>query len=608
MAYSDQSTVFRAVKHQFFTEIAPLDDVTTKLEIAEQRAKAMGYSFLQENKAALETEFSAMFSILRKKSKEDSKKAEVFWVYCYYCASLLEAYSIAYSQQGKADDFIQMKNKIKDRLANKAANDDLDETFIEYMFDSFNTSLNNLSTAPFHLSRIRDYVAYANLCRIYWVFSRLTMTAGFTLARDLNLIDKLDALLGTHTDVDKIISVFQAPTAVINYFSVGFFLARFIIDGGLLLRHTFFPSALERGTACTVHKLDTLPGVSTIDAYRNSYIIIQNKETSQPTLYYIPKVGDKQQISIKQDNDLNSLEELMNKKKFYQLKADEIKALITIPTGHIPETSTVLERFKHELYKRHCNFANDLVWATVNFLTNFNHITQIPGPVAVYITAAFLVFDVCMVLYKCHLAKQEYLVKKGQYEQEIQDYRDLIKSGKMKPSEGQMHIDMLEEQLKDLEISWKAKEATFYFVAAAAALLMMGFTASTLVSPAALAVACFFVCTLAVAMYLSSGAYSQYIEKSLYLEQAELTGKNLAVAQKEYEAARNDFIFTMIKNTVVPMVLIATFAVCWQAAIVLTAMYIGFEAIHAYCQHCDRQQAKKLALEAPTDDNSLCFN
>ncbi|MDI1352705.1 MAG: hypothetical protein PSV35_08095, partial [bacterium] len=261
-------------------------------------------------------------------------------------------------------------------------------------------------------------------------------------------------------------------------------------------------------------------------------------------------------------------------------------------------------RFKHELYKRHCNFANDLVWATVNFLTNFNHITKIPGPVAGYLTSVFLVFDVGMALYKCHLEKQEYLIKKAQYSDEIAAYTNPEHFKRMSAEYKLEHIDLLHKQLIELEINWQTKEATFHFVAAAAAMLMIGFTASMLLSPPILVVGAYLVCTLAVAMYLSAGSYSLYKEKSLYLEQAQLTGTHLALAVKEYEIARNDFMFIMTKNTVMPLLLITTFAICWPAAVCLTALYIGYELVHAYNQHGDTKAAKELALTESVQESA----
>lgn len=114
-----------------------------------------------------------------------------------------------------------------------------EDEFIDSLKNNFLDSFKNLCTAPAHLSRIRDYVAYSNLCRVYWVFCRLTLVSGFTLAKETHFLEKLDKILGTHTDADKIIDTLKAPNGVLNYFSVGLFLFRFAIDFGLLIRHTF---------------------------------------------------------------------------------------------------------------------------------------------------------------------------------------------------------------------------------------------------------------------------------------------------------------------------------------------------------------------------------
>ncbi|CAM2738872.1 coiled-coil protein [Legionella steigerwaltii] len=513
MAYSKQNEVFTFTddKFQFFTQLHNKELESFKQ--IDDRASGVSYSFILKNQRELEAEFNHLFYILNKQKNDDDEKNIAFWKYCYYCSSLLEAFHLAYSQHAKVEKDRENKQKIMDRILKKAKQDKKDEEeFIESLRKSYINGFRNLFTAPAHLSRIRDYVAYVNLCRVYWVFCRLTLTSGFTLAKELQLLEKLDAILGTHTDADKIIDFIKAPNGLLNYFSVGLFLMRFAIDFGYLVQHTWFPTDLEK-----------------------------------------------------------------------------------------KDKTTALERFKYEFYKRHCNFANDLVWATVNFITNFNHITNIPDPTAGYITAIFLGFDVCLTLYKCHLAKQEYLLKKEQYETELREYT--LHPEKFQGMDIKRHKEMLELQLNELEINWQTKEGTFYFNAAAASLLMIGFSASLLLTGPGIPVACFFVCTLAVAMYLSSDSYSKLHEKSLRLDEAKNTRKDLQLALNEYEAARNDFIFTMIKNTVMPTLLIATFAVCWPAAIALTVVYLGYEIYHAHDQH--NSTKAPLALEGPGNDSPI---
>jgi hypothetical protein len=103
-------------------------------------------------------------------------------------------------------------------------------------------------------------------------------------------------------------------------------------------------------------------------------------------------------------------------------------------------------------------------------------------------------------------------------------------------------------------------------------------------------------------MYLSAGVYAQYQDKKIRLEHAQLIGTDLQIAVKECDSARNQFIFTMVKNSVVPLVLITTFAISWPAAVILTALYLGAELLHAYGQHKDGAVVKQLSLADPQDE------
>lgn len=493
MVDSMLTTAFRADKHKFFSKIATDNSIETKIVSANDIAIKTPYLFLLENKAVLEEEFTNLFAVLKKENDENTAG---FLIYCYYCASLLEAFHRAYDQEQKAKDFIEIKKQIKARIKREPEKANLGFSFSKTLRNKFQESISELISTPFHLSKIRDYVAYTNLTRLQWLFCRLTLTQGLTLANELQLIENLDAFLGIHTDVDQIISAFQVPAEILNYFSVGLFLARLMIDGGLLIRHTFFPSELECG-------------------------------------------GE----------------------------------------------TTLWARFKYEFYKRHCNFANDTTWSVVNFLTNFSHLSHIPNPVAGSMTVVFLFFDMSMFLYKNQLAKAEYLIKTAQYTQEINDYRNADKFLEMSQVTKLFHISMLEKQLMELDINWETKQASFYYLAAAAALLGVGFAASMLVASPVLILCSYYLCHLGVVMYISSGAYSQYKEKKLTLGRPDLTGNNHLSALLEYELARNAFISTMIKSCIIPSLIIAAVAIYLPIAVGLAALYVGYELLKSYQHH-----------------------
>lgn len=487
-------------KNKFFSK-PRTQNIKQEIEAIDLDVEKREYSFLLENQIALEAEFLQMFAVLKK------QKNELFWLYCYHNASLLENFYKAYSQQTKEANFRELKEQIKNRLEYVCVTKDAEKNFIQVLERNFIDGFQNLMKIPFHLSVLRDYVAFSNISRLYWLFCRLTVGKGLFLAQELKWIENLDAILGIHTDIDKIVSVFEAPNGVLRYFSVALFLIRFIIDASLLLRHTFFPTDSE-------------------------------------------KRGK----------------------------------------------STAYDRFIYEFNKRHCNFANDLVWASINFLTNFNDITHISGPLANGITAAFLGFDVCMALYKCYLANQSYLVKKAQYDREIMDYNCPLKFKELTPEARDDHITVLKAQTAELFMDLKTKEATFYFCASAASLLMLGFSATLIFSPAGIIFASYFMCHMAIAMYLSAGTYSKYTEKSLRLEQAELKGQDLIISHKELNCARSEFIFTILKNATIPMVLITTFALYWPAALALTALYLGYELLHSYDQYSKNKELEHLSI------------
>ncbi|KTD18780.1 coiled-coil protein [Legionella lansingensis] len=249
------------------------------------------------------------------------------------------------------------------------------------------------------------------------------------------------------------------------------------------------------------------------------------------------------------------------------------------------------KRFTNEVYKRHASFLNDIVWGTVNCVTNYNEFFGISAPVAGWIVAGFLLFDVCLILWRQHLEKQEYLTKRSQYLKEMGDIEH--------DPAAHEHYVVLVEQLRQLDLSWDASNATYWFNASAAFLLMAGFSASMVFTAPVMVLACYMVCTFAVAMYLSDGAYKEYKEKSLILEYAQLTNQGEDAALKQYQNARNELAFTLTKNTVMPALLIGTFAVCWEAAVLLAVAYTGYELYRSYSKHC---QAR---MESSLEENEL---
>lgn len=274
-------------------------------------------------------------------------------------------------------------------------------------------------------------------------------------------------------------------------------------------------------------------------------------------------------------------------------------------------------RLKRELYDRHGTMLNDVVWGVINLVTNYNQLFHIAGSTAGWMVAGFMLFDVSLLFWRRYWAKQEYLAKEAQYNEDLWHYSEKLR-GECTPKDRRLFEDyssIINKQKIQLNIEWNAKNATYFFNILAATLLIAGFSASMLFTPAGLIIASYVLCTIAVSMYLSDGAFNLFWEKRQRLEEAKTDARtpnsanDLKTAQEEYSKARNEFLITMAKNIFIPALFIATYAICWQAALVLTAMYIGYLVWDAYYEHAGKLDAKdstlSTKLECKSDEDAL---
>jgi hypothetical protein len=119
---------------------------------------------------------------------------------------------------------------------------------------------------------------------------------------------------------------------------------------------------------------------------------------------------------------------------------------------------------------------------------------------------------------------------------------------------------------------------------AAATIIFFGFSTSLLVTMPLLLCASYFTIVLGTALYLSADAYSEYKEKQLVEENLKFIGKNTQTAKANTQAAWHKFATTITKNTVMPIIIMATLAVCWQAALALIILSIAYEYATKYYQ------------------------
>jgi hypothetical protein len=482
MTYSAQYRDFSADKQHFFS-----DALTARS--AKVRANGKDYVFLANNHLLIEQEFNQLFASLKKQSKNNQE----FWLYCIYCCDLLRSYYTAYNKQDKAEYYRSQLEKLKARSKSGGFLDN----DVRSLKQKIAADLGVLASTPVHIAKIRDWVAFANIYRLHFTFCRLTVRQSLLLASELKWLEKLDQMLGTHMDVNGMVSRLNAPAALFNLLSVGLFAARLIINAGLLLKHTFLPATEQ----------ECLLGV---------------------------------------------------KKRFYQ-----------------------------EVYARHCVMINDAVWGATNLLTNYRMLFNISAPFAAWLTAGLLVFDVSWLFYGRRLAKAEYRVKEAQYRHEKNNYELLMQAasiGMDDMKKYQKHCQMLDKQLDELRLNEETANAKFLFNILAAVLLTTGFTTSLLLATPVAVIVSYFVIVVGVAMYFSAGTYGAYKEKSLILQQHKLNSENTDIAQHDKHVTRNALIITMAKNIIIPMLIVTALAVCWEAALLITALYIGYECLHGYFQ------------------------
>lgn len=487
MNYSAVYNGFLSDKKSFFAPIPVLfassESKGSHINNVKRLAEEKDQIFLAKYRVLIEQEFEQMFASLREKASESAE----FWLYCYYCCVMLQAFYRAYDKQGELDKYCELGEQIRTRYetgvfeAGVQAN--TEEAFLDYIQKKIAKDLGVMAITPRHSSKLRDWLAFANIYRIQMAFCRISIKQYLLLMHEFQWLDKVNSIFGTNANIETMIATLNAPGDIFNLLSVGLFAARFIVNAGTVLKHTLAPTDGEK--------------------------VVPWKERLSGAL-------------------------AMN--------------------------------------RRYCTMLNDAVWGTVNSLTNYAPYFHISAPVASWLTAGFLVFDVSLLIYRRHLDYQDYVVKKAQYTKERDQYLALPPS-----AENTEHCKMLLEQITQLDIKWHTSRAAFTCNIVAATLLMSGFTASLLLAslPVAVTVA-YFACAIAVALYLSADVYGAYVNKTEELQRQELKGLDTREAKFNAHKARNDFILTMVKNTVMPLLMVMTAAVCWQAALVIAVAYVGY--------------------------------
>lgn len=278
------------------------------------------------------------------------------------------------------------------------------------------------------------------------------------------------------------------------------------------------------------------------------------------------------------------------------------------------EQSTYWQRFKKEMDARGFSMLNNVVWGSINLITNYYQLFRIPATTASYIVAGVLIFDVALLMASYYKDRYDYNKKRILLGQQLNNIRQeiggLAISNSVEEQNKRQYLiiqqDIISQQLRQLEDQWQVTTSVYLFNTSAAVLLLAGFTTMLFVTGFAV-LPCLAVCVLACAMYASDGALGEYKKVSINYQRIKQQGNPgaLQLARREKNQAMKDFSFTLLENTIMPTLLLTSFAICWQAALVLTVLYIGYKiAKYAYDKNkklpADSESAKlkKLSLFA----------
>lgn len=251
-----------------------------------------------------------------------------------------------------------------------------------------------------------------------------------------------------------------------------------------------------------------------------------------------------------------------------------------------------LRLFFAELYGRRVNLVNDLVWTLVNLLCNYNYLFHISAGLAGWLTFGFLLFDAAWIVINWFLEQPKNQAKLDIIQKRIEELQiELNNASEAEKPKIRRKIDIENMLKREQQKQIEADFARTLFNVGAASFIAAGFATALIFTPAGIGTIAFFLCVIGVGMYLSAGAFREMRMKQLECADAQKaydSNKSFenkstwAAAQEEYSAAKQELCWTMLKNTVVPMLIMASISVCWEVAVVLAVVYIVSEVYEAY--------------------------
>ena len=468
---------FDTDKHDFFRQR------NLSLPEIKQRAQQHRHDFLLKNELEAQQEFNHLQASLSHNRLEDQNYRN----YCYYCCNLLSTLydKEFYDDPTKHTYYVALAETMEHPnrpIHSPAAR----KPWQVQMHEDFMACLD----MPRHSSKLRFWIAVCNVYRIALTFARLTMQQAVILVAKAEWLQRISELLQLELTAEAMTARLKGPVPVFNALSVLFFVARLMVDLGVMLKHTFFSS------------------------------------------------------------------------------------------GRHEQNASLWLRLVVELRKNYANLLNDVVWATLNGLTNYAQYTKISNVFANQLLVAGLVFDVALLAVRMIESEGNHQFKLKKYHLQLQ------REGEPNP--------VLQQQIDALHLEIITMRATFATNLAAGTFLASGYSASLVLLSTTGIMLSYFSVLLGVVMYLSADACGKYLTCKL-IERDHMSHQNLTAADTQAtQQAWDTLTRSLIFNTTMPMALMAVLAVSWQVTLGMILLVIAKVAYDQYAPLNDEENVQVL--------------
>lgn len=224
---------------------------------------------------------------------------------------------------------------------------------------------------------------------------------------------------------------------------------------------------------------------------------------------------------------------------------------------------SITARFYSECERAHWYIIGDIVSSTINLLTNFSTYFRLAAPIASYLVIALLAFTFLKLVYFYMIEKQKY----NKHEQYLRELNPTI------DTKHHRTVTLLQKQLdhQRTEMQWR-----LYLSIIASLFLLTSFVISVTCAPQITLPLFLYMSVIGGVMYLSAENFGQFMCARKEYQHGRSAEKRLVMIEK-----RNLFLSTMIKNLIVPMLLVGLFAIHWPTALALSLLYVVFTCYFA---------------------------